>query len=207
MTGRLALLAAAKAGYLAGTIPSADIASRVAARTSGRAVDLRTAGSANPGALNAAQQLGTRWGIAVLVADAGKGALGAWVGRRIAGTAGAYLGATVAIAGHIFPVWTGFRGGKGVATSAGACLAVFPAYFPLDAAVAAVGAAGTHDPETATRISSAVWVASALLWWRRRWPNLWGPPPTAGLPLFAATGAGMILGKFAMARRASGRAA
>ncbi len=194
---------AAKAGYLAGTIPSADIASRVAARTSGRAVDLRTAGSANPGALNAAQQLGPRWGIAVLVADAGKGALGAWCGRRIAGSAGGYLAATTAIAGHIFPVWSGFRGGKGVATSAGACLAVFPAYFPLDAAVAAIGAAGTRNPETATRISSAVWVASALVWWRRRWPNLWGPPATAGLPLFAAASAAMILGKFAVARRAA----
>ena len=139
----------------------------------------------------------------MLVADAGKGALGAWCGRRIAGSAGGYLAATTAIAGHIFPVWSGFRGGKGVATSAGACLAVFPAYFPLDAAVAAIGAAGTRNPETATRISSAVWVASALVWWRRRWPNLWGPPPTAGLPLFAAASAAMILGKFAVARRAA----
>jgi len=194
-----AVVAAAAAGYLAGTIPSADLASRLA--TNG-AVDLRAAGSANPGALNAAQQLGTGWGVAVLVADAAKGVLGAALGRRVAGDCGAYAGAAAAIAGHIAPVWSGFRGGKGVATSAGACLAVFPAYFPIDAAVAALGAAGTRNPETAVRWSSAAWVLSAVLWWRRRWPNLWGPRPSGALPLFATAGASMILGKFAATRRA-----
>jgi acyl phosphate:glycerol-3-phosphate acyltransferase len=201
VTDALRLLLGGNLGYLAGTLPSADVAGRLVAATSGRRVDLRTAGSANPGALNAAQQLGASWGIAVLVADAGKGVLGASLGRRLAGASGAYVAATAAIAGHIFPVWTGFRGGKGVATSAGACLAVFPAYFPIDAAVAGLSAAGTRNPETATRISSALWVISAVVWWRRRWPNLWGPPPTAGLPMFAATSAAMILGKFAAARR------
>ena len=193
-----AVAAGGAMGYLAGTFPSADLASRLA--TGGR-VDLRAAGSANPGALNAAQQLGSRWGIGVLVADAAKGALGAAVGRRLAGPAGAYLAATASIAGHIAPCWNGFRGGKGVATSAGACLAVFPAYFPIDAAVAAGGAIGGRHPETAVRLSSVMWVACAVLWWRRRWPNLWGPQPTVGLPLFAAGGAAMILAKFRAARR------
>ena len=204
MTARsaAALAVAGLGGYLAGTFPSADVASRLA---SGGAIDLRRAGSANPGALNAAQQLGTGWGIAVLGVDAAKGVVGAHIGRRLAGDGGGYLGATAAIAGHIAPVWNGFRGGKGVATSAGACLAVFPAYFPIDAAVAAVGAAGTRNAASAVRWSSTVWVASALLWWRRRWPNLWGPQPTAGLPLFAAAGATMILAKFAAVGRARSR--
>lgn len=200
MTRRsLAVALAGVVGYLAGTIPSASIASRLA---SGGAVDLRTAGSGNPGALNAAQQLGTRWGVAVLVADAAKGALGAVAGRRLAGPAGGYLAATTAIAGHVAPVWTGFRGGKGVATSAGACLAVFPAYFPIDAAVAAAGAASTRNPETTIRISSLAWTVDAFVWWRRRLPNAWGPPATAGLPLFAAAGSAMILARFAQSRRA-----
>lgn len=192
-----ALVAAGAVGYLAGTFPSADVASRLA---TGGSVDLRQTGSANPGALNAAQQLGSTWGIAVLVADAAKGALGAVAGRRLAADGGAYLAATAAIAGHIAPVWTSFRGGKGVATSAGTCLAVFPAYFPIDAAVAAAGAAGTRNPETSVRVASAVWVLSALLWWRRGWPNLWGPTPTAGLPMFAAAGSVMIVAKFAATR-------
>ncbi len=189
-------------GYFAGTVPSASVASRLA---SGGAVDLRTAGSGNPGALNAAQQLGTAWGVGVLVADAGKGFIGALAGRRIAGPTGAYLAATMSIAGHVAPVWTRFRGGKGVATSAGACLAVFPAYFPIDAAVAAAGAIGTRSPETTVRISSLAWTVSAFLWWRKRWPNAWGPPSTAGLPAFAATGSAIILAKFAHARAVARR--
>ena len=72
-----ALAGAALAGYLAGTFPSADVASRLA---TGGKVDLRRAGTGNPGAMNAAQQLG-RGGDRVLVADAAKGALGAGVGR------------------------------------------------------------------------------------------------------------------------------
>ena len=196
--GVLAVPIAGVVGYLAGTFPSATLASRLA---SGGTVDLRTAGSGNPGALNAAQQLGSAWGAGVLVADAAKGYVGAVVGRLLAGDAGAYLAATAAIGGHIVPVWSNFRGGKGVATSAGACLAVFPAYFPIDAAVAAAGAVGTRNPELATRVSAMAWTFSALLWWRFRWSNAWGPRPTVGLPMFAAASSAMILTKFAAARR------
>lgn len=189
--------AAAVVGYLIGTMPSADIATRLATTSVG---DLRTAGSGNPGALNTATVLGARWGAAVLVADMAKGAAAGAVGRSIAGPTGAYVAATASIAGHIVPVWSGGKGGKGVATSAGACLAVFPAYFPIDAAVAATTAVTKRNAETAIRVSSAVWVGAAVLWWRRRLPNAWGPAPTAGLPLFALTGATMILTKFRMAR-------
>jgi len=192
------MLTAATCGYLAGTIPSADIATRLAPGS----VDLRATGSNNPGALNAAQQLGPRWGIAVLVADAAKGAVGAQVGRRIAGDAGTYVAATMTIAGHIWPVWTGFRGGKGVATSAGACLAAFPAYFPIDAGVAAVSAISSRNAETSIRISAAAWTITSFMWWRRGWRNGWGPKPTVGLPLFAAVSSAMILSKFASAKRA-----
>ncbi len=131
------VLAAGVVGYAAGTFPSADVASRLA----GPARDVRGEGSGNPGALNAAAVLGPRWGVAVLIADLAKGAAAGALGRALAGDTGAYLAATAAIAGHIAPVWNGFRGGKGVATSAGACLAVFPAYFPIDAGVAALSAA------------------------------------------------------------------
>lgn len=198
--GAAALVGAGLAGYLAGTFPSADVASRLA--TGGR-VDLRSSGSNNPGALNAAQQLGSRWGVAVLVADATKGFVGAVAGRHLAGAPGAYLAATTAIGGHIAPVWSRFRGGKGVATSAGSCLAVFPAYFPIDAAVAAISAARSGRAETSVRVSALVWTASAFVWWKRGWPNLWGPRPTAGLPAFALVGSTMIVAKFASAGRAT----
>ncbi len=204
---------AAAVGYLAGTVPSADIATRLArskrsrsgndadASTGDQMTDLRHAGSGNPGATNAAAVLGRRWGLAVLAADMGKGALAGAVGRSLAGPAGAYAAATASVAGHILPVWNGGRGGKGVATSAGACLAVFPAYFPADAAVAAVGAIASRNAERAMQISSVAWVAAAFVWWRRRLPNGWGPEPTTGLPLFALASSVMILAKFRAARR------
>lgn len=189
---------AAAVGYLAGSLPSADIATRLAG-----GADLRTSGSGNPGALNAAAVLGSRWGMAVLIADMAKGAAGASAGRAVGGGPGAYAAATAAIAGHIAPVWSRFQGGKGVATSAGACLAVFPVYAPIDAAVAALGALRSKQAEDATRLACAVWVAAALVAWRRRLPNAWGPAPSVGLPLFAGASSAMILAKFAASRKRS----
>ncbi len=186
-------------GYLLGTTPSADIATRLARSA---VTDLRTTGSGNPGATNAAAVLGARWGFAVLAADMAKGAAAGVAGRVIAGPAGAYSAATASIGGHIMPVWSGGRGGKGVATSAGACAAVFPAYFPIDAAVAVLGALRSRNAEQTTRWSCAAWVAAGIVWWRLRLPNGWGPPPTAGLPWFAAVSSAMILTKFRRARRA-----
>jgi glycerol-3-phosphate acyltransferase PlsY len=180
-------------GYLAGSIPSADVASRLATR--GR-VDLRKAGSGNPGALNAAQVLGRRWGLTVLAADVAKGTLAGALGRAVAGDAGAYSAATAAIAGHIAPPWSGFRGGKGVATSAGTCLAVFPAYFPIDMAVAGMTAYRSRQALRSVRVACAIWTGAALLWWRARLPNLWGPEPGIGLVAFACTGSAMILWRF-----------
>ena len=184
---------AALVGYLCGTFPSADLVSRFATR--GR-VDLREAGSGNPGGLNAMQQIGTAWGVVVIVLDLVKGTVGALAGWAVAGDAGAYTAATATIAGHIFPVWTRFRGGKGVATSAGACLAVFPAFFPIDAAVAAFGTAKTRRPERTILANAVAWIGSSLLWWGFDLPNLWGPPPTFGIVGFSVAGVLLILGKF-----------
>lgn len=193
------ILLTALLGYLAGTIPSADIATRLA-RTGVN--DLRTSGSGNPGAANAAAVLGRRWGLAVLIADIAKGTAAGVVGRLIAGSTGAFAGATAAIAGHIVPVWSRGRGGIGVATSAGACLAVFPAYFPIDTAVAIAGATASRNANRTIWWSCAAWIISSLVWWRRRLPNAWGPEPTIGLPLFAIAGSAMIIAKFRVARRA-----
>jgi glycerol-3-phosphate acyltransferase PlsY len=190
------LAAAGAAGYLAGTLPSADLAGRLATRG---AADLRRSGSGNPGAANAMAQLGAGWGIGVLVADVAKAAAACGVGRRLAGAAGAHLAGTAAVIGHCFPVWSGFRGGKGVAASAGQCLATFPAYFPIDLGVAAATAISRRWRRRAfatTAVSSACWVVAGALWWRRRWPNGWGPPPSGLLPLAAAASSAVILSRF-----------
>ncbi len=194
------MLTAAALGYLAGTFPSADVASRLA---TGGSTDLRTAGTGNPGAANAIAVLGPAWGYSVLAADVAKGALACRLGRAVAGGTGAHVGGVAAVAGHCFPWHAGFKGGKGVAASAGQCLATFPAYFPIDVAVAALS--GTprwkHRAYTATVTASLTWVAAGMLWWRRGWPNLWGPTPSAALPMAAAATSTMIVYKFATAPR------
>jgi glycerol-3-phosphate acyltransferase PlsY len=184
---------AAVVGYALGTIPSAGVVAWLATRG---AINLREAGSGNPGAINAIKMLGARWGLVVLVADVAKGLAAGALGLLIGGDPGAYAAATGAIAGHIFPVWSGFRGGKGVATSAGACLAVFPAYFPIDMAVAGASALKSRRADLGTWVACFVWIVSALVWWLADLPNLWGPDPSVGLLLFAVIGSAMILYKF-----------
>jgi glycerol-3-phosphate acyltransferase PlsY len=190
----LRLLAAAGAGYLLGTTPSADVAARLA---TGGATDLRLAGTGNPGAVNAMGVLGKRWGYGVLLADLAKGAGASALGRRLAGGTGAHVGGTAAVVGHCFPVWNGFRGGKGAAASCGQCLATFPVYFPVDLAVAIAVVKWRQRAFPATAIASAVWVAAGVLWWRRSWPNAWGPRPSAALPAAAAVSSAVILYRFA----------
>ena len=183
-------------GYLIGTFPTADL---VARRASGGDTDLRSSGSGNPGAANAADVLGKKVGAIVMGGDVTKGVLACAVGAAVAGPAGAHLGGTSCVAGHCYPVWNGFDGGKGVAASVGQCLATFPAYFPIDVAVAAATASNPKFKQrafVATLTSSVCWVAGAVLWWAKGWRNLWGPKPTLLLPLAAAVSSSLITQRF-----------
>jgi len=193
----LRLIAAATTGYALGTIPSADVAARLATRG---VTDLRREGSGNPGAANAMAVLGKGWGYGVLLADVTKGAVACGAGRRLGGDTGAHIGGTAAVVGHCLPVWNGFRGGKGVAASAGQCLATFPAYFPIDLGVAWATARWRRQAMAATAAASLTWVIAGAVWWRRGWPNLWGPQPSAALPLAAAATSAVILSRFMAAR-------
>lgn len=182
------LLGAAACGYLLGSVSFADL-------VSGPDVELRDQGSGNPGALNARRVLGRRAGAVVALGDIGKGVVACAAGRVLAGDAGAHLGGVAAVTGHCYPPWAPRRGGKGVATSFGQCLATFPAYAPVDVAIA-VGAArlpGARRPALASvAVSSLAWVLAGVLWWRRSLPHLWGPPPSGLLPLANAATAAVI---------------
>lgn len=198
LPGKLSLRAAAAAGlvgYVAGTLPSADIASALKARAAGSArVDLRQQGTGNPGGLNAAKVLGTRWGLAVMASDFAKGTLAGVVGRRIAGDAGAYFAGTGAVAGHCLPLWSRFRGGKGVATSAGAALVCFPPYTPIDATLAAALVRMSRgDANLAVVAASSAFTLASVVWWHKRLPNAWGPRPSWGLPAYAASTSALIV--------------
>ena len=106
--------------YLLGSIPFAFLAGR------SRGVDLRTIGSGNLGAANVFRALGRRMGIAVMVADIGKGVVAVLVARALAGDPWPAIAAGAAMAGHVFPVWMRFKGGKGVAVGGGAVIGLMP---------------------------------------------------------------------------------
>ena len=197
ISGQLPRLARAAAiGYLVGTFPTADL---VARRASGGQIDLRAAGTGNPGGANAIKVLGKRAGAMVIAGDIAKGAASSAIGAAVAGPLGAHVAGTSSVIGHCYPVWNGFRGGKGVAASVGQCLATFPAYFPIDAAVAVVTVAVPRWKQrafAATVVSSICWVLGGVVWWRRALPNLWGPKPTAALPVASAISTAVIVRRF-----------
>lgn len=113
-------------GYVLGTFPTAVLVGRR------HGFDPTTAGSGNPGASNATRVGGMRAGAAVLLGDAGKGALAAGLGHVVDGRSLAWAAGAAAVAGHLWPATRGFRGGKGVATAAGVALVCAPlAAIPL----------------------------------------------------------------------------
>jgi acyl phosphate:glycerol-3-phosphate acyltransferase len=107
--------------YFLGSIPSAYIAGRML-----RGKDIRPMGDFNAGAANVYRELGAKTGIMVGVADAAKGAAAVLLCRATGASEIIVLLAGLAvIAGHNWPVFLGFRGGKGVSTSLGVLLVVY----------------------------------------------------------------------------------
>lgn len=120
MTSGVVWAALVPVAYLLGTFPSATLV----ARASG--VDIRAVGSGNPGASNVTRSLGWRKGLWVLALDGAKGAIAAALGLLADGRPAGYLLVAAAVVGHVFPIWNGFRGGKGVATGAGGFAVLSP---------------------------------------------------------------------------------
>jgi acyl phosphate:glycerol-3-phosphate acyltransferase len=112
--------ATALIGYLLGSVP----VSLLVARRHG--VDLLRTADGNPGAWNALEQLGARRAWPAFAGDGLKGLLAGLAGLALAGTWGAYVGVAAAMAGHAFPVFARFRGGKAVMTFAGGGFALSP---------------------------------------------------------------------------------
>ena len=111
------------AAYLLGAIPFGLLIAR-----GGAGVDLRRVGSGNIGATNVLRAVGKRAAALTLALDLAKGALAVALARALGASAlGLALVAVAAVLGHVFPVFLGFRGGKGVATTLGVVLAAMPA--------------------------------------------------------------------------------
>jgi glycerol-3-phosphate acyltransferase PlsY len=174
-------------GYLSGSVPWGYVLPKVL-----KGVDVRTVGSGNIGATNAARAGGRLMGLAVFVLDVAKAVLPVVAAQAL--LAGAPDGelwvmatAIAAFAGHLFPVWLRFKGGKGVATgfgvfavlAPGPALAGFGAWIVLyltlrissvgslaGALVCTVGLFWQRGP--ASPITWAGAAVAAMIWWRHR---------------------------------------
>lgn len=108
--------------YLLGSIPFSYLVARY------QGVDVRAVGSGNVGATNVMRNVGRLAGLVAFVLDFAKGSAATWVAREtVGGLLFPSVAAVVAVLGHMHPVWLRFRGGKGVATGAGAFLPIAPA--------------------------------------------------------------------------------
>ena len=154
-------------GYLLGSIPFGVILTRAAG-----AGDVRNIGSGNIGATNVLRTGRKDLAIATLVLDAGKGAVALLIARYLFGSeaAGAIAGGA-AFMGHLFPVWLGFKGGKGVATFFGLILAACWPLGLLAAATWLIVAFALRYSSLAALVAAALTPLYALL-----------PLPTLGLP-------------------------
>ena len=112
--------------YFIGSIPSGYLVAR------SQGVDIRQHGSRNIGATNVLRVMGKKWGYLVFLCDSSKGLLAVKLGFLIAAHSlqspvlGEVIAAIACILGHNYTLWLGFKGGKGIATSGGVILALFP---------------------------------------------------------------------------------
>ncbi len=183
MTGPFALPAAALLGYLIGNVPFGLLLTRAAGLG-----DIRAIGSGNIGATNVLRTGRKALAAATLLLDGAKGAVAVPLGAYLAGPAGGLVAGIAVVLGHVFPVWLGFKGGKGVATGFGVLLTAAPlaglaagVVWLLVAAATRISSAGALAASAAAPLFAwvtgrpmAAWLAlavGALIWWRHA-PNI-----------------------------------
>ena len=155
VTSPVLLILVGVLGYLLGSVPFGIVITRALGLG-----DLRAIGSGNIGATNVLRTGHKGAALATLLLDAGKGAIAVLIARFAVGEDAAQVAGGMAFLGHLFPVWLGFKGGKGVATFLGTLIALA---WPVGLAACATWAVTA----AITRISSlSALVAAALsgLW-------------------------------------------
>lgn len=167
----LSLLVILILSYLVGSIPASVWVGKAF-----YGIDVRDHGSGNAGATNAFRVLGWKAGISSIVIDIGKGVFAAGVVASLrldalpAGlefwqveTVVRVLAGLAAIVGHMYPVWAGFRGGKGVATAAGVFLAITPVTMSIVLAIFAVVLLTTRYVSLASIIGATSFPATVAI--------------------------------------------
>jgi glycerol-3-phosphate acyltransferase PlsY len=171
--------------YLLGSLSGSLLLGRL------RGVDIRTQGSGNAGGTNALRTQGWKFAVGVVVVDVGKGALAAWLALRfgpaqesVPAHALAYACAFAATLGHVWPLWHGFRGGKGVGTLLGGLLVLWPGAVPwlLSAWLLVLVASGYVGLASVIAVVCIV----PLAWWP-------GAEPDNARRLFACAAALLVL--------------
>jgi glycerol-3-phosphate acyltransferase PlsY len=147
----LALILVALLSYLLGSVPFGVLITRLLGLG-----DLRSIGSGNIGATNVLRTGNRAAALATLLLDAGKGGIAVLIARALLGSDAAQIAALFSFLGHLYPVWLGFRGGKGVATFLGTLIALA---WPVGLAACASWALGF----AASRISSLSALVAAVL--------------------------------------------
>lgn len=147
----IGLILAAVGGYLLGSVPFGLVITRALGLG-----DLRQIGSGNIGATNVLRTGHKGAALATLLLDSGKGAIAVLIARALWGDQAAALAGLAAFFGHCFPVWLGFKGGKGVATFLGTLLA-------LDWRVGLIACATWALTAAAMRISSLSALVAAVV--------------------------------------------
>ena len=173
-------------GYLLGSIPSGFLAGKWC-----KGIDLRTIGSGSTGATNVLRNVGKKPAMAVFLVDVAKGAAAVLLARALNQTSAVndwiqVLAGLAALAGHIWPVWLGFKGGKAVATGFGmflglawpvglACFGLFMAVFSLSRIVSLASVVAALSLPLLMAAGSAsnanlvvALVAMGLVLWRHR---------------------------------------
>jgi glycerol-3-phosphate acyltransferase PlsY len=157
----IAIVLLVPVAWLLGTFPSAQLVARAHGR------DVLHEGSGNPGTSNIARMLGWKAALVVLACDFAKGAIAAGVGYWVGGRPGAFVLAVAAILGHTLPLYR--KGGKGIATGAGALLVLYPVIVLALAVVWVVVARLLHKASLASLLCTVAFPIAAVIagydWW------------------------------------------
>ncbi len=154
-------------GYLMGNISSGYLVSKAYGLR-----DIRKHGSGNSGTTNVLRTLGWLPSVLTLAGDCLKGYLACMIGRALGGDLGMLIGGFCAILGHDFPVFMGFRGGKGIATSLGLIIAINPMMAVAELVVQIIAVAITRTMSIASLITTVAFPVLTVFMERGR-DNYW----------------------------------
>lgn len=156
------------AGYLLGSISTGVVLSKLFANT-----DIRSQGSGNAGTTNMLRVLGRKLALFTFLGDMLKGIIAVFIGKwLVGGSLGGLLGVVGAVLGHYYPLYFGFKGGKGIATSFGSLLFVFPVQALLAFAVFLILVGVTHYVSVGS-IAAAITLPLLVVITHWQKPTLW----------------------------------